>query len=57
MNKNIPHTGVFFYKGVSAGERDSHFLLNSGTNSWPLVEKTQAEINESIRIFHNRYLL
>lgn len=53
-SKNIPHSGVFFYRGVTAGERDSHFLHNNGKNEWPLVEKTKDEINEELRKFHNR---
>lgn len=55
-NNNVPHSGVFFYRGVGEGERDSSFLLNKGKNSWPLVEKTKDEINEELRKFHNRFL-
>jgi len=54
--RNTPHTASIRYVVIAEGERDDHFLLNDkGSNSWPLVKRSSAEIAEALRKFHNGF--
>lgn len=55
-NKNVPHTIAIRYVSIAEGERDSAFLHNNGTNSWPLVKRSSSEIADALEKFHARFL-